>query len=211
MSGIIKIGDQNLTISDNKSADVGLASFSGFLGFVGEMSARYGGTPGKIIGLVYAVSGGILTGVFDKNLNPQKEYDNVIGTAMIGFAAGWAGAETGAMIGGSVGGPVGAVVGAVIGAVAAGLWGDDIYDNGEKLVKALADHLEQDFEYLSPTIYGKVTQKEFILKSVANDPDFCKRMFPEKKGTGYLFLPLLPSVDISISSLSPFFYTGGLK
>lgn len=163
MDGIIKINGEEVVISENKSADIGLSSFSGYLGF--------------------DVSGGIITGVFDKNLNPQKEYDNIIGTALVGYGTGILGSIVGEAIAGfafgSVAGPVGAVVGAVLGAVAGGLWADDIYSNGEKLVKALADNLEQDFEYLSPTIYGKVTQQEFIIQSAANDPDFCKRIFPE--------------------------------
>ncbi len=187
MSGLIKIEDYEVTVSENKSSDIALSSFGGYLGFVGEMSEQFGGTAGKTIGLVFAVSGGVITGVFDKELNPQKEYYNLIGTALIGYELGILGATAGRIIGnavggfigGSVAGPVGAVVGAVLGAVAGGLWGDDIYDNGEKIVNALYHNLNENFEYQDSTIYGKVTQEEFILESVTNDPNFCKDIFPQ--------------------------------
>ncbi|MDD3009480.1 MAG: LysM peptidoglycan-binding domain-containing protein [Arcobacter sp.] len=187
MSGLIKIEDYEVTVSENKSSDIALSSFGGYLGFVGEMSEQFGGTAGKTIGLVFAVSGGVITGVFDKELNPQKEYDNLIGTALIGYELGILGATAGRIIGnavggfigGSVAGPVGAVVGAVLGAVVGGLWGDDIYDNGEKIVNALYHNLNENFEYQDSTIYGKVTQEEFILESVTNDPNFCKDIFPQ--------------------------------
>ncbi|PHQ64674.1 MAG: hypothetical protein COB99_08360, partial [Sulfurimonas sp.] len=184
MAGTIKILGEELSISDNNSSDFIISGYSGYMGFVGEVTTQYGGTPGKIVGLTIAVSSGVITGVFDKNMNPQHEYDNVIGTAVVGYVSGWAGAWIGARAGATIGvsaGPVGAVVGAVLGAVAGGLWGDDIYNNGEKIVKVLADNLEHDFEYLSPTIYGKVTQEQFIIQSLENDPDFCKRAFPQYK------------------------------
>ncbi len=95
MSGSIKIMGVNVEIPENKSSDIALASFSGYLGFVGEMSSQYGGAPGKTIGLIFAISGGVITGVFDKNLNPQKEYDNVVGAALVGYAGGFLGASFG--------------------------------------------------------------------------------------------------------------------
>jgi hypothetical protein len=80
MSGTIKIGGVELTISDNNSSDIALASFSGYMGFTGEIISQYGGIPGKIVGLVFDVSGGVITGVFDSKINSQKQYDNIIGT-----------------------------------------------------------------------------------------------------------------------------------
>jgi hypothetical protein len=92
MSGTIKVLNEEITISDNKSVDVALSSFSGYLGFAGEVAEQFGGTVGKTVGLVFAITGGVVTGVFDKNLNPQKEYDNVIGTALVGYESGVLGA-----------------------------------------------------------------------------------------------------------------------
>lgn len=96
MSGSIKIMGADVTISENKSSDIALASFSGYIAFVGEMAARFGGTPGKTVGLVFNLSGGVVTSVFDKNMNPQKEYDNVVGAALVGYAGGFLGASWGA-------------------------------------------------------------------------------------------------------------------
>jgi hypothetical protein len=42
MSGTIKILNEEVNLSDNKSQDIALASFSGYLGFVGEVSSQYG-------------------------------------------------------------------------------------------------------------------------------------------------------------------------
>jgi Ca2+-binding RTX toxin-like protein len=185
MSGVIKINGVELTISDNKSSDIALASFSGYLGFVGEIITQYGGSPGKTIGLVFDVSGGVITGVFDKNLNPQKEYSAIIGTALAGYGStalgAWAGKAVAGLVAGSVAGPVGAIVGALVGGVFGGLYGDDIYTNGERLIKLLANELEEDFEFLDSNIIGEVSQKEFIIQSVQNDPNFCSRVFPEYK------------------------------
>ena len=44
MSGTIKIGGVELTISDNKSSDIAFASFSGYMGFTGELASKFGGT-----------------------------------------------------------------------------------------------------------------------------------------------------------------------
>lgn len=182
MSGTIEIQGEKLTISENKSSDIALSSFSGLIGFVGELSTSYGGTPGKIIGLIYAVSGGIVTGVFDKNMNPQKELDNIIGTAAIGLAASWAGAKTGAIIGGTSAGPVGTVVGAVIGSIAAGLWGDDVYDNTEKLIKLLSKEIEE-FKYRDVKTLYEITKNEILIKDIQNnDPNHCKLIATRLEG-----------------------------
>jgi hypothetical protein len=184
MAGTINLLGEELSISKNTAGDYITAGYSGYMGFVGEVASQYGGAPGKIAGLVIGISSGVITGVFDKNMNPQKEYDNVIRTAATGFAFGWSGARIGGRIGTQIGasaGPVGAIVGTVLGAVAGGLWGDDIYDNGEKLVKALADNIDQEFEYYDQTIYGKVTKEKFILQSLTDNPTFCMDIFPKYK------------------------------
>ncbi len=50
MSGLIKIEDYEVTVSENKSSDIALSSFGGYLGFVGEISEQFGGIAGKTIG-----------------------------------------------------------------------------------------------------------------------------------------------------------------
>jgi len=183
MSGIIKIGGYEVTIADNNSSDIALASFSGYLATTAELSKKYGGTPGKKVAIVLEITNGIVTGVFDEHLN-QKDWTDVVGTYLSGFALGaLAGAivegTVSGLIAGSAAGPVGAVVGAISGAVIGGLYGDDVYNNGKKLVKALADNLDDSFEYFDNAIYGKVTQEEFILQSLENNPNFCMDAFPD--------------------------------
>ena len=193
MSGVIKIDGKGYELfSENSSSDIALSSFSGYLGFTGEIAAQYGGTPGKMVSVVFAVSGGVISGVFDTELHPLKEYDNIIGTALAGYAAGEIGAAAGGVIGSVIGGlvtgteagataggPIGAIVGALAGAVLGGLYGDDIYDNGEKLIEALANNLSDSFEYFDTTIYGEVTPKEYMLQNLKGDSKYCMRMFPK--------------------------------
>ncbi len=76
---------------DITSSDIALGNFSGYLAFIGETSAQYGGGPGKIIGGVFTVTSGVISGAFDSNLNPNKELDNLIGTSILGIASGWGG------------------------------------------------------------------------------------------------------------------------
>jgi len=47
MSGTIKVGDTNITITDNHSSDIALASFCGYIATTAELSAKYGGQPGE--------------------------------------------------------------------------------------------------------------------------------------------------------------------
>ena len=68
---------------------------SGYIGFIGEVSAQYGGTLGKIISVVLGVSSGIITGAFDHKLNPNKEMDNITGAVVAGIGAGWIGGKAG--------------------------------------------------------------------------------------------------------------------
>ncbi len=53
MNGIIKIDGVDLNITDNGSHDYALASFSGYLGFTGELATQYGGNAGKNLSTVY--------------------------------------------------------------------------------------------------------------------------------------------------------------
>lgn len=208
MSGLIEINGEEIEVfTENSTSDVALSAFSGYMGFTGEMASQYGGTPGKVVGLVFDVSGGVITGVFDKNLNPKKEYDNVIGTALVGYGAGAFGAFAGRVvagfIGGSVAGPVGAVVGAVLGGVLGGLYGDDIYNLGEtftsEFIEVLVENFSSGFEFTDTKIHGTVTQEEFILQSLENDPDFAKRMFPE-----YVRYRQITTIKNGISTLADF-------
>lgn len=91
-----------LTNNDIASSDIAFSSFSGYIGFIGEVSAQYGGTPGKIISVVLGVSSGIITGAFDHKLNPNKEMDNITGAVVAGIGAGWIGGKAGFFLGGPI-------------------------------------------------------------------------------------------------------------
>ncbi len=179
----IKVQDQNYTIVDKNitSDEIAFSSFSGMMGFVGELGKqtieKYGlnALYGSRFGRVFDVVDGVINGVFDSNMNPDKSLEKLIGTQFLAWAPG----EIGAAIGGMIAGPPGAVAGAVIGSIIGGINADDWYGNGEIFFTKLVDKINDDFEYLSPTIYGKVTQEEFILQSVENDSNFCKNIFPD--------------------------------
>jgi len=131
---------------DISSSDIGLGAFSGYIGYIGETSAQYGGGPGKIIGGIFAVVGGVITGGFDSQLNPNKELDNLVGSSVLGLSSGWLGGKLGLFIGG----PVGAIVGAAVGAVVGTLWGDDLYDYMESNLpqyNALSESERQGLAY----------------------------------------------------------------
>jgi len=59
MAGTIKILGEELSISDNNNSDFIMSGYSGYMGFAGEIATQYGGSPGKIAGLVIAVSSGV--------------------------------------------------------------------------------------------------------------------------------------------------------
>ena len=55
--------DGNTTIfNENSSADYAFASFSGYVGLYGEMAIQFGGTPGKIFGITFSITNGIISG-----------------------------------------------------------------------------------------------------------------------------------------------------
>jgi len=64
MSGTIKVGDTNITITDNHSSDIALASFSGYIATTAELSEKYGGQPGKKVAIVLKTTDGIVTGTY---------------------------------------------------------------------------------------------------------------------------------------------------
>ncbi len=49
------------------------------------------------------------------------------------------------------------------------------------LYKTVYDGINEieNFDFYSPEIYGTVTKEEFIAQSVKDDPNFCKRVFPQ--------------------------------
>ena len=65
MNGTIKIGGEEIIISDNKPGDYILAGFSGYMGLVS-------GIDGKKIGLILDVKNGIISAVFDQNMNNKE-------------------------------------------------------------------------------------------------------------------------------------------
>lgn len=165
-----QVYDSNVT-----SDEIALSSFSGYMAFSGQMteevSKKFDNVFDKLIGkkisLVFSLADGVINAVFDKNMNPQKEWDAILGARAIEFGM----AKTGGVIGFWIGGPVGAVVGTTFGAIIGGLNSDDWYNNAEKLIKALADNIDEEFEYYDQTIYGKVTLEEYILHGDRNVMD----------------------------------------
>ncbi|WP_122874110.1 LysM peptidoglycan-binding domain-containing protein [Campylobacter showae] len=75
----------------------------------------------------------------------------------------------------------------------------------DKALNLLENELSdlKEFEFYSPTIYGKVSQKEFILKELeSSNGNFCKKIFPEY--ARYIQTRDFSKVDISTVSNSDF-------
>jgi hypothetical protein len=47
MSGTVKILGEEITISENNNSDFIMSGYSGYMGFVGEVSSQYGGKNDK--------------------------------------------------------------------------------------------------------------------------------------------------------------------
>ena len=189
--GIIEIYGQEIQILDKNitSDEVAFSSFSGLMGFVGQLGeeviGKYGldKVLGRKFGTVFDIVDGTINAIFDGNMNPDKSLEKLIGTQLIAYGAGELGALAGATIGLLLAGPPGAVVGSVVGAtigsIIGGINADDLYSGGEVLVKALANEIEE-FKYKDVTFEAIGTKTSLVIENVVNgDVDFVKRVFPE--------------------------------
>ncbi|RXJ69312.1 hypothetical protein CRV08_04700 [Halarcobacter ebronensis] len=168
----VGIDNEEITfLSKNGSSDFALASFSGYMSFTGQMAEKYGGAPGKLTSVVFSVSDGVITGTFDQNLNPQKDFDDVVGTALFSYGA----AESGAFAGGMIAGPIGAILGGIGGGVTGGLFADD----GWRLFKDSVESAQDNFSFYNGTIEGTMTPDEFLIKLHTEDPKYILKVFPE--------------------------------
>ena len=57
---------------------------------------------------------------------------------------------------------------------------DYLLNNLEEIINQFIDHYtNKEIELYTPTIYGKITKEEFILKEVeSSNGNFCKKVFP---------------------------------
>lgn len=76
-----------------------------------NMIKKYGSAVMKLVGQrinnIFQITDGVITAVFDKNMNPDKSLDDVIVPRFLEYGISWAMGETGFWIGGAIGGPVG--------------------------------------------------------------------------------------------------------
>ncbi|WP_298791232.1 LysM peptidoglycan-binding domain-containing protein [uncultured Campylobacter sp.] len=81
---------------------------------------------------------------------------------------------------------------------------DYLLNNLEEIINQFIDHYtNKEIELYTPTIYGKITKEEFILKEVeSSNGNFCKKVFPEY--ARYIQTRDLSKVDISTVSNSDF-------
>lgn len=87
--------------------------------------------------------------------------------------------------------------------VIATLLADQAVNYFEKQLKDFAKYADKQAELYTPTIYGKISQKEFILKEIeSSNGNFCKKVFPEY--ARYIQTRDLSKVDISTVSNSDF-------
>ncbi|MSN96474.1 hypothetical protein F1B92_04695 [Campylobacter sp. FMV-PI01] len=105
MAGYAYISDNNgtkegIVFDKNSGKTIALSSFSGYLaisgGIINEgLKAAGAVTKGTAIGKIYAITDGIISGVFDKQGNPDKSMNDVVGTAATAILMGEAGAAAG--------------------------------------------------------------------------------------------------------------------
>ena len=135
-----------------KSQKIAMSAFSGYLAFSGsllENAGKIAGTVAKATpyGKIFAVTDGVISGVFDANGNPDKSMNDVIGTAATAILMG----EALGALGFTIGGPIGGIIGATIGGVVGAVWGEDFYELGIKAaLKAmeLADQAAEKYNKL---------------------------------------------------------------
>ncbi|MFA6757425.1 MAG: LysM domain-containing protein, partial [Sulfurospirillaceae bacterium] len=195
----IAVGSEEYIVFDGNitSDEIAFSAFSGYMALSGETArqvlAQYGEDIAKFgikTNWVFAVSDGVITGIFDANMNPDKELTQIIteriieiGTGYLGSLAGaWAGGKIGALIGTSftpAGTAIGAVAGAVVGSVVGSLNSDDWYENSEKLFCNLAENIDQEFSFMSTEITGTVTPEEFLIEYHGKDKFFPLKVYPE--------------------------------
>ena len=130
-------------------------------------------------GLIYSISGSVITGVYDKHGNPQKDTRDVIGESVVSFIIGEMGPVVGRwlapkLLGATTGARAGAVggwIGAGIGLVAGFIFADDINNLTKEaegyfsnLFDSIVNHLSTPqtgfFTISNPTAYetdGKIT------------------------------------------------------
>ncbi len=134
-------------------------------------------------GLIYSISGSVITGVYDKHGNPQKDTRDVIGESVVSFLIGEIGSALGENVGkaialkllgattGARAGAVGGWIGAGIGLVAGFIFADDINNLTKEaegyfsnLFDSIVNHLSTPqtgfFTISNPTAYetdGEIT------------------------------------------------------
>lgn len=136
MQGYVYTKENNETkeavvVDKNSRKIIALSSFSGYMAFSGGvisegMKASAETAKATIAGKVFTVTDGVISGVFDKQGNPDKSMNDVLGTAATAILVGEAGAKIGAKIGAGIGSVipgVGTTVGGAIGAVGGGIAG----------------------------------------------------------------------------------------
>lgn len=143
---------------------------------VGEtMKKEYGSALMKLVGkrinAIFSVASGVITGAFDKNMNPDKSLDEIIVPLAIDYAAGSIGGSIGFWVGGIIGsaiGPVGSVAGAAIGSALGALIGsvvssinsDDFYKTLKSIV---VDKYNMVLEYDRGDTHYKFSNDELSL------------------------------------------------
>ena len=91
---------------------------------------------GKNINRIFEVADGVITAVFDKNMNPDKNLDEVLVPRIIEWGASRIGGVIGGVVG-SIFGPVGTVVGTVAGSVLGAIISSINSDEWYKVAKAI--------------------------------------------------------------------------
>ena len=134
---IINYADKNVTKENfDKSKTIALSTFSGYLAFTSGLlqdskNMVFATTKTLPMGIIFSVVDGVINGVFDKYGNPNKSFNDVIGTVLTSYFTGKVGGLVGRIaissIVGTTFGPIGSIVGATAGAIIGGFYGSDVF------------------------------------------------------------------------------------
>ncbi|CUU77667.1 hypothetical protein [Campylobacter hyointestinalis] len=171
--------------------DIAMVNLSGHLAFASEMAKQFGNT--TLISKIFSVTDGIISGVFDKNGNPDKGMESVIGTAVVAWEMGAIGGEYGAKIGRFVpiigGIPIFAVIGATTGAVLGAFFADDIFDlsaDGYSKLLDFANEIVKDATIENGQITSLTDTERQGLANMINNGDLSALLYPSHRTKGNL-------------------------
>ena len=150
-------GTKEVIVKDSTGKEITMSAFSGYLAFSGNLlkeglSHADAVVKGTLLGKVYSIVDGVVSGVFDAQGNPDKSMNDIIGTAATAILVGEAGAGLGSLFG-----PVGTVIGGTLGGIAGAIWGEDAYNGIIDIASKAMGLADQATNFINGVVDNKAT------------------------------------------------------